>query len=461
MQEFVFTPELDGKAPLYEQIYRFVVEEIRAGRLAGGDALPSKRALSAHLGVSLSTVEGAYGLLTAEGYIQSRPRSGYRVCPVAPLEAPSVPVPVLPAEEGEPSALDDCFSTSGVDVSLFPYTAWARLLREAAREPELLRRGHPQGDYGLRSALCEFLRQYRGVVCSPAQVVVGAGMEYLLGVLFRLLPPAAAVALEDPGYRSAYRALEDLGRRAVPIPVDGAGLSAAALEASGAACAYVTPSHQFPLGVTMPAARRSALLRWAHGGEGRWLIEDDYDSEFRYASRPIPALQGLDGGQRVIYTGTFSRSLAPSIRAAYLILPPPLLEEYRRRFLPGASTVSRYEQRVLERFLTSGQYGRHLRRVAGLYRQRRAALTAALAAVFPAGEVSGSDGGLHLLFTLPGRDERELTAAAAAAGFRLHGLGEYCRGPSPKPGTLVLGFAGLEAGRAMDAVETLGRAFSK
>jgi len=460
MKEFAFTPKWEVKTPLYEQIYRYVVEEIRRGRLTEGDRLPSKRALSAHLGVSMSTVEGAYGLLTAEGYIRALPRSGYRVCPVLPLGETAQPPCRAAAPEAPGDGLDNCFSTSAVDASLFPYAAWARLLREAAREPELLQRGHPQGDYALRAALCDFLHQYRGVSCAPEQVLVGAGMEHLLGVLFQLLPRDGAVALEDPGYHAPWRTLDNLGRTSVAVPVDGAGLSAEALEASGASFAYVTPSHQFPLGVTMPAGRRSRLLRWAHAAPGRYLIEDDYDSEFRYASRPIPALQGLDGGERVVYTGTFSRSLAPSIRAAYLILPPPLLEEYRRRFLPGAATVSRYEQQVLCRFLTSGQYGRHLRRVSNLYRQRCAALTAALESAFPQGRVTGNDAGLHLLLTLPGADEGELVRRAGAAGYRLHSLGEYCRGRSPRPGTLVLGFAGLDAAAAPEAVERLRRAFA-
>ena len=187
--------------------------------------------------------------------------------------------------------------------------------------------------------------------------------------------------------------------------------------------------------------RRSELLRWAYEAPGRYLIEDDYDSEFRYASRPIPAMQGLDEGGRVIYVGTFSRTLAPSIRVAYLILPPELLKRYRDKFGHGAATVSRFEQEALRRFLASGSYSRHLRRVGNLYRQRRDALVAALSGW---GEVRGSDAGLHLLFTLPGRREEELKRRAAEAGYRVRGLGEYCQRAVPRPGTLVLGFAGLD-----------------
>ena len=283
-------------------------------------------------------------------------------------------------------------------------------------------------------------------------------MEYLLDVLFQLLP-LGPIALEDPGYRSTYRSVENLHRAFVSIGLDEHGIRPDALSASGAGAAYVTPSHQFPLGVTMPAPRRAELLRWAYGLAGRYIVEDDYDSEFRYSSRPIPAMQGQDKGGRVIYTGTFSRSIAPSIRAAYLILPEGLLPLYREKFAHGASTVSRFEQWVLARFLSSGQYARHLRRVGNLYRSRCAALTEALEGAFPQGRVTGNDAGLHLLFTLPGREDGELAAAAEAAGYAVHTLGEYCHGPSPRPGTLVLGFAGLDAERAGKAVHDLRRAF--
>ena len=458
MSTSFFVPEA-GALPLYEQIYRRMVEEIRAGRLAAGERAPSKRQLCAQLGVSLSTVETAYGMLVAEGYLQSQPRSGYRVCSLLPLDAPVPQETPSPAPAPAAPALSDVFSTAAVDTHIFPSSVWASLTREALKDPDLLQRGDPQGDLPLREALCDFLRSCRGVKCHSEQVVVGAGMEYLLSVLFQLFDPATPVALAKPAYPAAYRTLETLGRSAVPVPVHRQGMAPGALAASGAGVAYVTPSHQFPTGAAMPAGRRTELLRWAYAAPGRYLIEDDYDSEFRYASRPIPAMQGMDTGGRVVYTGTFSRTLAPSIRAAYLILPETLLEVYKARFAHGASTVSRFEQRVLCRFLSSGQYGRHLRRAGSLYRARCAALTAALRDAFPEGRISGAGAGLHLLLTLPGRNEADLAARAAAAGYRVRTLGEYCRGPSPLPGSLVLGFAGLDTAAAPEAVGDLARAF--
>jgi len=279
-------------------------------------------------------------------------------------------------------------------------------------------------------------------------------MEALLWVLVQLLPQEV-FALEDPGYATLRGLLDNLGRPYVPVPVDERGMAVDRLEESGAQVAYVTPSHQFPLGVTTPATRRSELLRWAYAQPGRYLVEDDYDSEFRYASRPIPAMQGMDGGERVIYVGTFSRTLAPSIRIAYLILPPALLEAYRAKFGHGAATVSRFEQEALRRFLSTGAYSRHLRRVGHLYRTRRDALVTELQGW---GEVRGHDAGLHLLFTLPGREEGDLVARAARAGFRVRGLSEYCLKVPARPGTLVLGFAGLPAEEAPQVVRRLREA---
>lgn len=435
-------PVFSGDAPLYDQLYRHIAAAIQSGTLQPGAKLPSKRRLCALAGVSMSTVETAYSLLAAEGYVLARPRSGYicaRLLPPAPNPPASAPEAAPPPA---PRWAYDC-STSGVDTSAFPFSSWARITKEAVYEnPGLLQRGHPQGDLPLRTALAELLAQYRGVRCSPEQVVVGAGADYLLTLLLQLLPEQEAIALEDPGYPAAYAAASLHGRRAVPIPVDGEGMDRAALEKSGAGLAYLTPSHQFPLGVTMPAGRRSQLLHWAASAPDRWLIEDDYDSEFRWSSRPIPALQGLDRAGRVVYMGTFSRSIAPAIRVAYMILPPELLKRYRATFSHGACTVSRFEQESLRRFLVQGLYGRHLRRTGNLYRKKCALFTQALSDI-PDVTISGADGGLHFLVTLPRFPEAELVERAAAKSVGIHPLSRYCHGVEPKPSTVVLGFAGL------------------
>ena len=434
-------PVFNGDTPLYDQLYRHIAAAIQSGTLAPGTKLPSKRRLCALTGVSMSTVETAYSLLAAEGYVIARPRSGY-VCAHLLPAAPAAPAAVFEDNSPPPRWACDC-STSAVDTSAFPFSSWARITKEAVYEnPGLLQRGHPQGDAPLRAALAELLSQYRGVRCSPEQVVVGAGADYLLTLLLQSLPEQKAIALEDPGYPAAYAAAIHHGRAPVPIPVDSEGMVPEALEASGAGLAYVTPSHQFPLGVTMPAGRRSRLLHWAASAPDRWLIEDDYDSEFRWSSRPIPALQGLDRAGRVVYMGTFSRSIAPAIRVAYMILPPALLERWRTAFAHGACTVSRFEQESLRRFLAQGLYGRHLRRTGNLYRKKCALFTGALAEI-PGLTVSGADAGLHFLVTLPRFTEAELVERAAAKSVRVYPLSRYCHGAQPRPSTVVLGFAGL------------------
>ena len=288
----------DG-APLYRQLYRHIVEEIASGGLAAGEKLPSKRRLAADLRVSVSTVETAYQMLVAEGYIAARAKSGFTVCRIEKLDAPVRPAPAAPPEPPAKRWAYD-FGTGSVDTALFPFKTWARIQRETVTaHPELLNHGSRQGDASLRAAIAKYLHAYRGVVCAPEQIVVGAGIEYLVGLLARLFC-ASTFAVENPGYPRTAQVLRNNGVRTVFVPVDGDGMTLDALQAGGAQLAYVTPSHQFPTGATMPIARRTELLRWAGAAPGRYVVEDDYDSEFRYDTRPIPSLQGLDQAGRVV-----------------------------------------------------------------------------------------------------------------------------------------------------------------
>ena len=418
MENITFKLQKEVKSPLYQQLYHYIIGEMAAGRLREGEKLPSKRALCAHLGVSQSTVETAYGMLAAEGYLRAVPKSGYYVSAALEKTARPLPAPRQPAaKEPDKKSWRYDFSTGAVDTSLFPYASWARISREViSRDPQLLQRGQAQGD---------------------------AELEYLLSVLVQLLPEKSVFAVEDPGYGALWQTLRNHRRRMVPIPVDGGGMQAEALVKSRAQIAYVTPSHQFPMGSTMPVGRRSRLLQWAAAKPGRYLIEDDYDSEFRYASRPIPAMQGMDQGGMVIYVGTFSRSIAPGIRAAYLVLPEALLPVYGERFGFAASTVSRFEQQTLRLFLEQGLYGRHLRRMTLHYRKKQQLLTQELRRRFPGAELAGQEAGLHFLLTLPGQDGAAMAARCRAEGLPVRALSDYRMTPAEPEGTLVLGFAGL------------------
>ena len=332
----MLTPILDSSAsmPLYEQLYRHIRGEIEAGRLAAGERLPSKRALAAHLKISVVTVEGAYGQLLAEGYLRSEPKRGFFVQAVQEEHRPAAS-PLPPAEplQAKPSLPYD-FSTSGVDTGLFPFSTWAKLMREvlSARADSLLASSHPQGVPELRRAIAEHLYRFRGIRAAPEQIVVGAGSETLLAFLVQLLGRDGGYGVEDPGYAKPHRILTSCGAVVRPIPLDGQGLRVDVVRERAVRVVHVTPSHHYPLGIVMPAPRRQALLRWASEGPERYIIEDDYDSEFRFSGRPIPALQSLDGAGRVIYLNTFAKTLAPSLRVSYMVLPMPLLERWRREF---------------------------------------------------------------------------------------------------------------------------------
>ncbi len=451
--------EKDG--PLYQQLYRYLADEIKSGRVTEGERLPSKRSLIAHLKVSQSTVETAYDMLVTEGYVRSVPKSGFYVCKLERLLSSGPPVPAEP-EDQEPPSFPYDFSTSAVDPSVFPYATWAKLSRETLyQNPELLNPGHRQGDLFLRETLAKYLYEFRGVRCSPEQIVIGAGIEYLIGIIAQVLD-GAVFALENPGYRRLAQVLKNNHSGIRLIPLDSSGMNPDALEESGATAAYITPSHQFPLGVTMPVGRRTQLLAWAERSPGRYLIEDDFDSEYRFNGRPIPAVQGLDHNGRVIYLSTFSKSLAPSIRIAYLVLPKTLMSAYFRKFGGYSSTVSRFEQHTLAKFIAGGHYSRHINRTRLIYRQRRDLFINGLQDAGVPVRILGQHAGLHLALEIGnGAKEPELLARAAEQGVRMSGLSQYyLDGNAPTGSTVIAGYAGLSAEQISAAARLLGRAWT-
>ena len=465
---FHLTTALDAASsvPLYEQLYESLAEEMRTGAIPAGTRMPGKRRLAGELSVSVNTVDAAYQLLAAEGYLESRERSGFYVqeylaLPTRPEgAAPPLPPPAA-AEPAQQTPVQYDLSTRGVDPGLFPFRTWARLQKELLySSPELLTHGDAQGDLELRCALADYLEEYRGVRCSADQIVVGAGLEYLLGLLAPLLPGTAAV--ENPGYPRAKKVLENNGVSCCCLPVDEDGLSIEALSRSGAAVCYVTPSHQFPTGVTMPAGRRAELLHWASRRPGeRYIIEDDYDSEFRFDTRPLPSLQGMAGADGpVVYLSTCSRSLAPSIRIAYMVLPVQLLPAWRTAYRLYSSTVSRFEQQTLARFINEGYFTRHLARERVAYKARRDALAASMKQAFPPDEMTlaGLHTGLHLLAELKNAPpDAALRKAAQERGVRLSLLSDFDLTGSGGScsGTLVLGYGSLADAACPSVGETL------
>lgn len=398
--------EKRGEASLYEYVYQQIRDDIVAGRIAAGEHLPSKRAFASHLGISVITIENAYSQLLAEGYICSKPRRGYYAC-----ELPEAPV--LASAETE---LDRDSAAAGSNAhdageqpeqfaSLSPSALEAaRLWQSALRatltsedEREIFSPAPAQGTARLRCAIAHHLRGTRGMNVNPDNIVIGAGAQLLDTMLVQLLGADKIYAVEDPGYLRLTRIYQAMGCKVRHIPLDGEGVNLGELLDAGADVLHLMPSHQYPTGLVTSIARRYALLSWAAERPGRYLIEDDFDCEFRLAGKPIPALASIDAAQSVIYTNTFSKSLSSALRLAYMVLPDELMERFRRELGFYASSVSSVDQVALARLLESGDYERHVNRVRVRAREARDGLVALVRKAFPAGEVSieHADAGLY------------------------------------------------------------------
>ena len=472
-------PEPGG--PVIRQVYDQVRGAIHSGALKPGGRLPSSRDLARMLGVARASVVAAYDQLLAEGYAVGRHGSGTYVSAdlsgvidaVRPAEAAPAPAPGAPdtaAQEAVrtlPPLSPDAqpFSNGRTLMDARAQDAWAKSTRRALRRLDSAHFGYsdPAGDPRLRAALSDYLRAARGVVCDPGQVIVTTGAQHAVDLAVRLLlSPGDRAWLEDPGYQPTWHALRQAGAEIVPVPVDRQGLDVAAGVAAApkARAAFVTPSHQYPLGVALSMARRLELIAWARGA-GAWIVEDDYASEFRYAGQPLASLQGLDGGERVIYVGTLNKALFPGLRLGYLVAPKPLVEPLtaiRRMTDRQPPTLT---QAIALDFMESGCFAAHIRRRRLAYKGQRDALTEALSRrLSHLLEPDPPDQGMHLIAYLKGgRCDLEAEAAATAAGMVARAISPLYRRAAPRAG-LMLGFTGFPAG-AMDAgVARLARALA-
>ncbi|HEX6053231.1 MAG TPA: PLP-dependent aminotransferase family protein [Gemmatimonadaceae bacterium] len=465
--------------PIYRQVYDGIRRAILEGRLRPGQRIPSTRGLATDLGVSRLPVLSAYEQLLHEGYLVGRTGSGTFVSRDLPddlLRAPAVerltPAARRTGSARQAPALDQPLPSSwslpvvpfqvGLPaLDLFPRSAWAKLVARHVRAEtaDRLTYGDPAGLRGLRSAVAEHLRAARAVRCHADQVLIVPGSQAALRFgAAALLEPHDCVAIEEPGYFGAHRAFRSAGATLVPVPVDAEGLSVTALSRRGGdiRLVYVTPSHQYPLGVTMSAARRFALLEWAERHQA-WILEDDYDSEFRYVSRPVGALQGMDAHERVIYIGTFSKALFPAVRVGYVVVPPALWTGFlaaRSAFDMFAPTLY---QRALAELLQQGHFARHLRRMRSAYLDRRNALLRGVARHCGAGlRVHNSDAGLHVTALLRETvDDTDVVARLGLRGIAALPLSTSYLGPTRKPG-LLLGFACATPHRLLHATRVLG-----
>ncbi|MBM7632078.1 PLP-dependent aminotransferase family protein [Geomicrobium sediminis] len=460
-----FTPNVQkGSDPLYIQLYKSIRLEIQKGHLPAHTKLPSQRQLAKHLNVSRNTVDIAYQQLSAEGYVKGVERKGLFVVPLnQDLFFPEQKQGHFPTEETSANVTPTRFNFryGEVDLEHFPYKQWRKYTLESIHREnrDLFLYGYHQGELGLRKEIAHYIYQSRGVRCLPEQIVVGAGTQYLVDLLCKLIGTKDSYAMEEPGYNRIRETFQHSGVSLSPIPLDDQGIRVDKLYESNANVVYVTPSHQFPTGVLMPLSRRNELLEWAKNVDG-YIIEDDYDGEFRYVGLPIPALQGIDHHEHVIYLGTFAKSLTPAARISYAVLPQRLLNHYSENFTHLQQTVSRFHQYTLERFMESGDWWRHLNRTKTRYKSRQQTLLRALKTHMPDLNVSGNDSGLHVIVepNLP-LSEEELIRRAETLGVAVYPTSIYYANEKPVTSQVLLGFAGLSEETIEEGIQTLKKAW--
>lgn len=478
-----------GDLPLYEYLYHCIRQDILNGHLKRDDRLPSKRSFAKHLNISVVTIETAYAQLQLEGYIYSKEKSGFFVSDIREMTLPDVlhtakpPVSktvsasakssgagssgadtsatASPAPAAPPAQYFADFQTNSIADNSFPFSVWSRLSREvlADKEPDLLKAQPSNGAARLREAISGYLYRFRGIQVAPEQIFIGAGTEYLYSLLVQLIGRNSIYALEDPGHRKVAEILSSNGVHCEYIPLDAYGLSCKALAKSGASVVHISPAHHFPTGIIMPIRRRQELLSWAYEQKDRYIIEDDYDSEFRFQGRPIQPLQSIDTNDRVIYINTFSKSLTPSIRISYMVLPQTLAEKFHRELSFYSCTVSSFEQYTLAAFISRGYYEQHINRMRNAYKAKRNLVIRALktSPLAPVCQIQEEDSGLHFLLELDTTlTDDELILSAARCGIKITCLSRYYQGQNARrQHTFILNYSGVANEKIPEAIERL------
>lgn len=462
----MLTYDLTQRAQLstYEYLYQCIKQDILDGVLAAGSRLPSKRELARHHQVSLKTVENTYEQLLTEGYIRAEERRGYFVASLGTDSRQSrhqSHVPFSAYDPGSDTAYFADFTSNQTAIELFPYDTWAKVMRGilSQQDPEMLKTVPFQGVYALRQSIAKYLYGFRGMTVSPDQIVIGAGTEYLYGRLIQLLGRSRTYALENPGYRKIAKTYQVNDVPWKYIDIDENGIQIDGLAKSGADIVHVSPAHHFPTGNIMPIGRRQMLLDWAEDKAERYIIEDDYDSEFRFSHRPVPALQSLNHNHRVIYLNTFSKTLAPSIRISYMVLPNKLMERYIQTMNFYSCTVSAFEQYALAAFMDNGYFERHIHRMKKYYRAKRDSMMKVFehSRLRQYAVIDEKDAGSHFLMHLDTPlSDTELKWLAREHGVSLDCLSEYCAGGKEQHAhTIIVNYSDLDEesfGRALDVL---------
>jgi GntR family transcriptional regulator / MocR family aminotransferase len=439
-----------SKSPLYVELYEQIKKMIQEGKYLENEKLPSKRKLGASLKISPLTVDAAYQQLIAEGYVYSIEKSGYYVSKQVEVLENIKKEKYKVSYDTNKKAINYQyeFKTNVVDTSLFPNATWAKLSREVLSENhhEMLNITNPKGMEPLRKEIAKYLELYRGMKVNEEQIIIGSGTTSLISMLIEILGRNKHYAIEDPGYSKIYHLYKGNDVELSLVPVDDGGLRVDALIQSKAEIVHITPSHQFPTGVVMPIQRRSELLNWAISSNNHYIIEDDYDSEFRFQGKPIPALQGLDEHQKVIYMNTFTKTLAPSFRMSYMVLPEKLLNDYQEISSHHGCTVPNFEQYIMYKFMHGGYFERHINRMKNHYRQKIDIILKTLQNE-PHLQIKGHETGLHFLMTIDtDKSEKEIIEEAKQHEINVSGLSMYYmnqKNKNTKP-TLVIGYSGIK-----------------
>ncbi len=427
----MFNYDLSGKNKYYK-LYSYIRDDILRGKITEGERLPSKRALAADLGVSVMTVQFAYDQLLAEGYIRSKERSGFYVEKVASVSLNQATNQYFNKEKFVPQKYRIDLVNGNTPPNMFPFSVWARLMRAVLADcgEHLLERVPCDGDYELKKAVSSYLYRSRGIDVDPKYIVVGAGAEHLYGVIVQLLGRDCVFAVENPGYGRISSTYVLNGARVVPVDVNGIGMNTDMLEKSGAHAVHVSPAHQFPTGAVMPVSVRSKLIDWAKATDG-YVIEDDYDSEFRLTGKPLQCTYCLCP-ERVIYMNTFSKTLAPSMRMGYMVLPPDLYKKFEQVFSSSASIVPLFEQKALAAMLDSGCFERHLSRLRNHYRGVRRVLLEEIRKRDEGFEIFDTGSGLHFVVKFPqAKSDEEIKLKAQEDGVNIKCVSDYLLAPMP------------------------------
>lgn len=459
--------DTNSDVPLYEQLYRYIRQAIEENELHANEKLPSKRRLSQHLKVSVITIETAYNQLVAEGYIKAIPKSGFYVLPFIKLKSNQSSQIRLnsPSRNETPKYVVD-FKTNQVDSSSFPYDKFAKIEREIILDE--YQNNINQSDYlghtSLREQIAELLFEYRGIQTKPESIVIGSGSEHLISLIVLLLGRDNVFGVEEPGYLKNYRLYQDYGAKSVTIPLDEQGLDMK--QNSMANVIHVTPSHQFPSGKVTTIQRRMELLNWVMKKDNYYIIEDDYDSEFRFSGIPIPAMKSLDSMDKVIYMNSFSKSIAPSLRVSFMVLPDKLMQTYHDSYSYFTCSVPIQTQLVLTRFIRLGEYEKHLNRMKNIYKNKRDELIVLFeqSSFHQHVNIIGEESGLHFLIQLESKTPaKTFVESAKEVGVRIYGLYEYCLDKRCKSDEilLVLGYSHLTSIEMKFAISKLEQAWKK